>query len=763
MTPPARAARGSMTRSVAPAWMALSWVVLVWMVLTGALIVAPAEASGSSAGAGVPADVVLSLERAQGEGWHAVDLRIELRGTGVQSSAVLTVGQLKLASLQEALRGVRIECPRLELSDAAFGCEQARIAATWPVIGPQVLGARIRYGRANAALDISLDGIRLAQGMATLRGGLRARAWQGELKMSGVPLAKLMELAEALALPVAGWSSEGEVSLSAEARGSGSRLRAASIDAGVSALTANNDSGSIASDQLAMRLRGRLHGDVRTADTIHFTAQVESELGQVYVQPLFLDFGAHALSVQATGSFAPGRSLRIDRFTWVHADVAQASGEARIEFGGQPPLRSMRLELAGLHFPGAYESYLQPLLLDTNFKSMRTSGRVEGHLVIEDGAPREVALILDELGVDDGRQGFALAGLTGQVNWGMTRPARQLAEGTHEADAGGAVARADVLDEDAELEAGTGDASPAAPLQASHLQWGGGAVFGLEVGGGELEFAASDRQFRLLRPARIPVLDGAIDVESFRIRDAGSAGMAFLIDAQIEPVSITELCRAFGWPEFGGRLGGKVSRLRMREGVLTLGTTLRAQVFDGEATVADLRLEEPFGQWPRFYSNIALDNLDLELLTSAFSFGRISGRLSGAIDELQLFNWVPVAFDARLYTPEHDRSRHRISQRAVQNIGSIGGGGAGVAAALSSGVMRFFDDFNYDRLGVSCRLQNDVCAMGGVEERADGTYYLVKGKGLPRIDVIGSSHRVDWPRLVQQLGAVTQSEGPVVR
>jgi len=180
-------------------------------------------------------------------------------------------------------------------------------------------------------------------------------------------------------------------------------------------------------------------------------------------------------------------------------------------------------------------------------------------------------------------------------------------------------------------------------------------------------------------------------------------------------------------------------------------------------SVTDLRLEEPFGQWPRFYSNVTLDNLDLELVTRAFSFGRINGRLSGEVDDLQLFNWVPVAFDARLYTPPDDRSRHRISQRAVQNIGSIGGGGAGVAAALSSGVMRFFDDFNYDRLGVSCQLQNEVCTMGGVEPRADGTYYLVKGRGLPRIDVIGSSRRVDWPRLVQQLVAVTQSEGPVVQ
>jgi hypothetical protein len=141
----------------------------------------------------------------------------------------------------------------------------------------------------------------------------------------------------------------------------------------------------------------------------------------------------------------------------------------------------------------------------------------------------------------------------------------------------------------------------------------------------------------------------------------------------------------------------------------------------------------------------------------------ITGRLSGAITGLELFNWTPVAFDARLRTPPGDRSRHRISQRAVENIGSIGGGSAGVTAALSSGFLRFFESFNYDQLGLSCRLENDVCTMDGVAPAPNGGYYLVKGKGIPRIDVIGGAHRVDWPRLVQQLIAVTQSEGPVVK
>jgi hypothetical protein len=485
------------------------------------------------------------------------------------------------------------------------------------------------------------------------------------------------------------------------------------------------------------------------APELRFSVAVQSAQGQAYAQPIFLDFGAHDISLRASGKLSAGRELVIERFVLEHAEVAQASGSASIAFDEAQPLRSLQLELAGLQFPGAYESYFQPLLLDTGFKSMQTAGRVAGHILIENGTPQRVVLDLTEVSFDDGAHNFALTGLAGRLQWASA--ARSTQEMAGSAAPAGAPASASA----AALRA----VEPDAP---SHLRWRGGALFGLALGEGALHFHAHERQFRLIRPARIPVLDGALELQTFRIRNAGLPTMAFLVDAVIQPISVQRLCEAFGWPSFGGQLGGAISGLRLRNGVMTLGTTLHAQVFDGEVTVRDLRLEQPFGQWPRFYSNVSLDDLDLELVTGAFSFGRITGRLSGAIDGLQLFNWTPVAFDARLYTPPDDRSRHRISQRAVQNIGSIGGGGAGVSAALSSGVLRFFDDFNYDRLGLSCRLQNEICIMDGVLPAPDGGYYLVKGKGLPRINVIGSARRVDWPRLVQQLMAVTQAQGVVV-
>ena len=81
--------------------------------------------------------------------------------------------------------------------------------------------------------------------------------------------------------------------------------------------------------------------------------------------------------------------------------------------------------------------------------------------------------------------------------------------------------------------------------------------------------------------------------------------------------------------------------------------------------------------------------------------------------------------------------------------------------ALQSGVLQFFDEYSYDKLGITCQLRNDICAMSGVEPAGIG-YYIVKGAGVPRIDIVGNAGRVRWSQLLASIatadfgGASTQ-------
>jgi hypothetical protein len=162
---------------------------------------------------------------------------------------------------------------------------------------------------------------------------------------------------------------------------------------------------------------------------------------------------------------------------------------------------------------------------------------------------------------------------------------------------------------------------------------------------------------------------------------------------------------------------------------------------------------------PQLYANIELKNIDLETLTRTFDFGKITGKLDGQIYDLRLANWQPVAFDASFYTPQGDESHRRISQRAVNNLSEVSGGASGL---LSRSFLRFFENFSYKQLGLSCKLVNDVCEMDGVKPAENG-YYLVEGGGMPpQINVMGYTRRVNWPDLLARLKAVSNAEGVVV-
>jgi hypothetical protein len=177
-------------------------------------------------------------------------------------------------------------------------------------------------------------------------------------------------------------------------------------------------------------------------------------------------------------------------------------------------------------------------------------------------------------------------------------------------------------------------------------------------------------------------------------------------------------------------------------------------VFDGTVVATGMKLVDAFGRAPVLSGNLTMRNLDLDLLTRTFSFGNMQGRLDVDVNNLQLQNWQPVRFEARLYSSAGNYPK-KISQKAVQNISSLGG--AGAAAAIQRSYLSFFKNFGYDRIGWSCVLRNGVCAMGGIEGGNLGMYEIIRGGGIPAISVMGYNRAVSWGELITRLKRVTQS------
>lgn len=639
-------------------------------------------------------------------------------GTEPAPAAGLRIARAYLDSPIGELRNVEVRCGAVVVRDGRMACEQATFAALGGPTGTLRFSGRAAYDSSTGTIEIGGAGLAIAEGRARFAVRGDARGWTATVDGTQLALARLRELAAPwLKLPE-DIAVEGPIDLHLDGRFDDARTRLTARVSGTGFGFTNEDgtyvgeglSGTTTLSIEVMRERTR------------FDARLEANAGQALAGIVLLDFGANPATLEARGELA-GDALRIESFSLAQRDLLQARGEARLSLGEAPGLTAGRIEIERLQFPAAYTSFLQIALAATDFGALTTTGHASGSIELENDRPVRIDARLEKLDLEDARQKFSMSQVNGDIHW---------------------------------------SAEEQTPAGASHLEWQSGSAYGLSGGAARIDFRVQGMDFELVREARLPIFDGALRVTELAVRRFGSSDAELDFAARIEPISMPLLSRTFGWPEMQGQLAGNIPGVTYRDGLLAVEGDLIANVFDGTIVASGLRLRDPLGPWPRLYADVRARELDLELVTRTFPIGTITGRLDGDILGLELFNWSPVAFDARLFSTPGDRSRRRISQKAVTSISSIGGGGGTVAAALQSGVLRFFDDFNYDRIGISCRLRNEVCLMGGIE-RPGGGYYLVRGRGLPRIDVVGSEGRVDWPVLVSQIVNAMRSEGPSIR
>ena len=148
-------------------------------------------------------------------------------------------------------------------------------------------------------------------------------------------------------------------------------------------------------------------------------------------------------------------------------------------------------------------------------------------------------------------------------------------------------------------------------------------------------------------------------------------------------------------------------------------------------------------------------------MTEAFSFGGMTGFIDADLYGIELAHWRPVRFDAAIRSSP-GRYPKRISQRAVQNIGAMGGPGVGLA--LQRGFLGFFETFGYREIGLSCVLDDGVCIMGGIGDSTSGGFEIVRGGGIPALNIMGYNRRVDWNEFIDRLQRVIESNtAPVIR
>ncbi len=437
--------------------------------------------------------------------------------------------------------------------------------------------------------------------------------------------------------------------------------------------------------------------------------------GEFLLAPIYLSTPIKPIAFELSLTKENNADWIAPRFSWRDPDQLQLVGNFSLTSNGA--IRDIHLSEIDANLPAAYKYYAQPILASTSFAELETSGEVSARLNWDSTSGLRFDLLAPNLRIHDNKKRFSVDQLAADIHWNRS------------------------LD------------------QISQVTFTNANLYQLPIKvGAPIKWLAYREKSQLLNPVNLKTLGGIARIDYWRRVPGNGVRAPWESGLTIDSLDLASLCKVLDWPEFGGKLSGQIPRIQAEGENYQLDGGLELQLFDGRAQFTDLAIERPFGVAPSLAGNLKFDGLDLKQLTRAFSFGNITGYLRGEVNDLRLVNWAPTQFNASLLTDKTIKAERRISQNAVADLARVGGGGA----LVQSGVLRLFDSFPYDELGINCKLHNNVCVMTGLSPNANG-YTIVQGAGFPRLSITGFQKRVDWPVLMARLKAATQGKTPEIR
>lgn len=430
-------------------------------------------------------------------------------------------------------------------------------------------------------------------------------------------------------------SKQGRLNLTGTFSGKQNSVQAFNFTAEVEGLTDQSKDGKVAAEKLNLLIH--LEGKKIKDDGWYWQNESKMIGGALYVDPVYLEAGTQPIALNAQDTWnAKIKKADIQSFTYQHPDVGTLTGNANGYYRDGIKIDKANITLKSNALQGLLTTYINPFFTESPFTGVSIAGGMDAQFSFIQQSLTDISVHFSNLNVKDETGRLAVNEGTGMINW-SDNPAL---------------------------------------TKRSELAWQQFSIKGLPLGSAKLPFISQGKSFTLAEKIKIPFLNGSIAVDKFSWQAKKQDEPDVSFTGSLDNVSLEQLSKTMGWTPLSGNISGQIPGVDYHDKTLTLDGELLIKVFDGTVKVNNLASSDLFTDFPKVYGDVEIENLDLDQLTRKFEFGNITGRLSGTINKLVLENWHPVTFFAWLGTPDDDDSSHRISQKAVKNIASIGGGGA---------------------------------------------------------------------------------------
>lgn len=307
--------------------------------------------------------------------------------------------------------------------------------------------------------------------------------------------------------------------------------------------------------------------------------------------------------------------------------------------------------------------------------------------------------------------------------------------------------RAVRLDLPLRFGAGNGDARESGELRIGSLRWGETVIEDVSA-----PLTVRDNSIGLAAPVAVPLFGGSLEIGEFTVSEILAPQPRASLAVAVVELDLAALSAAAGLPPLRGTISGSIPKITALGSEVRSEGEIRIAVFEGSIAVRNLSIDRAFSPLPAFGLDLEFEDISLHRVTETLEIGRISGIVRGAANNLVIVDNQPLSFDAWMETVERSGVSQRVSVSAIQQLSILGGSGGD---PLSQGILSFFDEYRYAKMGFKCRLENDRFELHGVET-IDGKEYLVVGSRLPpSVNVVSHTQVISFPDMVRRLQRVT--------